>query len=73
MEEIAVQGQALGRAFFRVKLGGKNIISSCGAAKWQTINSFAQRVVNLVGNRIITVYKIKITTISDSIPDRMGF
>jgi hypothetical protein len=28
-----------------MKLGGKNIISSGRAAKWQTINCFAQRVV----------------------------
>ena len=44
MEEIAEQGQALGRAFFGVKLGGKNIVTGNGAGKAATVIGFGRAV-----------------------------
>ena len=68
MYKIFIKLQTSSRTFFGVKLRSKNIISSCGAAKWQTVNSFAQSLINVVRHSIVTMNEIKITAIGHPVP-----
>ena len=58
MEEVAVQGQALGRAFFRMKLRGKDVIAGHGRCKAATVIGLRGGMLGVGDFRIKAVHKI---------------
>src|SRR5690606_5613041 len=71
MYEIFVKLQTGRSAFFRMKLGGKQVVASDHTRKSDAIHGFTENVGSLRRHRIVAVYEIEIAVIGDSFPQRM--
>src|ERR1035437_1532232 len=71
VKEVAVQRQTVVGTFFRVKLGGKNIIARNRRAKALAIVSLTHAVARIRRFGIKTVNKIEVTTVRYVAPHRV--
>src|SRR5690606_18080326 len=71
-QEVAVQGQAVFGAFFRVELRGENVIPGHDTGKADTVIGFACAVLGIVHTRMVTVDEVEPAFVGDAGPARVG-
>src|SRR3989344_102066 len=72
-QEIAIQGQAVFGALFRVELRGENVIPRHETGKADTVLGFAGAVLGIVHMRMVAVNEVEPALVGDARPARMGF
>src|SRR3989344_947087 len=72
-QEIAIQGQAVFGALFRVELRGENVIPRHDTGKADTVLGFAGAVLGIVHMRMVAVNEVEPALVGDARPARMGF
>src|SRR5574337_1909331 len=72
VQEVAVQRQTMGGAFFRVELGGENIIACDGRGKGQAVVGFARHMRRVGRPRIEAVHEVEVAVVGHAGPHGMG-
>ena len=70
MNEIFIQLQTCGGAFFRMKLRSENIITRYRTSKWRAIQRLASGMRRIGWHGVVTVHKIKVTVVDNALPQR---